>query len=139
MDASKLLPVLHSLIFILMYLECSLDALPISDTVLIQRAAEWEDTFCETKSFNQTLEAKSCDTVHVMNNYCYGQCKSVFMPYRKQGLFSCALSTPIKMKQLNITQQCNKGKDEKQKLIRLNIVEKCECKTTKSKYRLSQK
>ena len=134
---SSLFPSLYLYVFMLIYLDTLSGAQHIHEAMLIQTASEWNDTFCEAKRFNQTIKTDGCKNVYVMNNYCYGQCKSLYVPYKKrQGLFACYLCTAVKKKQLNITLQCHQKLKTMQKRILLNVVEKCECKRANLKYTL---
>ena len=133
------LSVFYLLSFLLIYLDNLSAALATSDSRIIQTAVEWNDTFCEAKRFNQTIQAQGCETIHVMNNYCHGQCRSLFMPYKKQGLFSCYLCVPVKKRIQNITLQCKDNDETKQKQINVTMVERCECKRTRFQHTLPPK
>ena len=122
---------MYFLAFILMYLDKILAATSTSEAEIIQTADEWNDAFCQIKQFNQSIEVEGCKTVYVMNSYCYGQCRSLFMPYKKQGLFTCYLCTAAKKKIKNITLQCSENDETKQKQFKLTIVQRCQCKRAK--------
>ena len=141
MKVSKatLTSLLFDLVFILMYLDnLSVDP-ATSDAKIIQTAVEWNNTFCETKRFNQTVKVEGCETINIMNNYCYGQCRSLFMPYKTQGFFSCYLCTPIKKRIQNITLQCRENDEIKQKQLKMTMVEKCGCTRTRYQHKLPPK
>ena len=127
-------PILYLSVFMVVYLVNPSVVQKISEAMLIQTAAEWEDVFCKMQEFNQTIKGEGCKTVYVLNNLCYGQCNSIFMPYKKQELFTCYQCTAVKKRHLNVTQQCIENHKIKLKLIRVNIVEKCECTRTKFKF-----
>ena len=56
--------------------------------------------WCKTRSFEQTIKLPGCLPVKIINNYCFGQCSSIYIPHYNSlmpAFESCTACTPVKM------------------------------------------
>lgn len=79
------------------------------DDVFLMKKAELRNDWCKTRSFRQTIRISGCLPVQVMNNFCYGQCNSLYIPNHasQQPLFeSCTSCMPQRSFMKTVTLRC---------------------------------
>jgi len=79
------------------------------EDVVIMKRSELRKDWCKTRSFKQTIKIEGCLPVQVINNYCYGQCNSLYIPSHdsKQPWFeSCTSCLPQRTFTKTVTLRC---------------------------------
>lgn len=79
------------------------------DDVFIMRKSDLRNDWCKTRPFKQTIKIPGCLPVQVMNNFCYGQCNSLYIPNHasQQPLFeSCTSCLPQRSFMKTFTLHC---------------------------------
>ena len=79
------------------------------DDVFIMRKSDLKTGWCKTLSFRQTIKVDGCLPVTVKNNYCYGQCNSLYIPSHEspQPLFNtCESCLPQRTFTKTVTLRC---------------------------------
>lgn len=89
--------------------------------------AEW----CKTEPLKQIIREKGCLKRKIMNQFCYGQCNSFFIPQsegaeQNEAFVSCAFCKPRKFSWITITLRCP-GKRPRFQRKRIQRVQKCRC------------
>lgn len=90
--------------------------------VLPFRQNELPGSWCKSRKYRQKIHHIGCKPVYIMNNMCFGQCLSFFIPKHFQSCSSCQpKETIVKPVQL----QCN-GRT-KPLVKNITIVKSCQC------------
>ena len=79
------------------------------DDVFIMKKTDLKNDWCKTRPFKQTIQVSGCLPVEVLNNFCYGQCNSLYVPSHEssQPLFeSCKSCLPQRKFMKTITLRC---------------------------------
>lgn len=79
------------------------------DDVFIMKKSDLRNDWCKTRPFKQTIRVSGCLPVEVMNNFCYGQCNSLYIPSHEssQPLFeSCTSCLPQRTFTRTVTLRC---------------------------------
>ena len=79
------------------------------DDVFIMKKSDLRNDWCKTRPFKQTIRVPGCLPVQVMNNFCYGQCNSLYIPSHtsQQPLFeSCTSCLPQRSFMKTVTLRC---------------------------------
>ena len=103
------------------------------DEVFIMKKSELRNDWCKTRSFKQTIRVTGCLPVQVMNNFCYGQCNSLYIPSHEseQPLFeSCTSCLPQRSFMKTVTLRCPSLPVKLQKHKYLHS-KKCRCTSVK--------
>lgn len=77
--------------------------------VFIMKKADLRDDWCKTRPFKQTIQVNGCLPLEVMNNFCYGQCNSLYIPNHASAepLFqSCTSCMPQRTFTKTVTLRC---------------------------------
>ena len=85
--------------------------------------------WCKTRSFEQTIKLPGCLPVKIINNYCFGQCSSIYIPHYNSlmpAFESCTACTPVKMNWRSVTLRCPNA-EVKVKKHRYRHVKRCRC------------
>ena len=86
--------------------------------------------WCKTRSVEQTVKMPGCLPVKIVNNYCFGQCSSIYIPHYNSPIpafESCTACTPVKMNWRSVTLRCP-GAKVKVRKHRYRHVKRCRCK-----------
>ena len=99
------------------------------EDVFIMKKSDLRNDWCKTRPFKQTIRVPGCLPVQVMNNFCYGQCNSLYIPSHasQQPLFeSCTSCLPQRSFMKTVTLRCPSlpVKFRKHKYLRSK---KCRC------------
>ncbi|RWS06915.1 gremlin-2-like protein [Dinothrombium tinctorium] len=118
--------------------------------VIVGRASDIRKrkSFCQTSSFKQKILEPGCLPKIVLNNYCYGQCNSFYIPtysdesdtaaeknqqqqqtdgnYEEAAFKSCAFCKPRKFRYISVRLNCP-SHSPPFKHKRVQIIEKCRC------------
>ncbi|XP_020626763.1 gremlin-2-like [Orbicella faveolata] len=92
-----------------------------------------EQPWCRMKPLPQKVRRRGCETATIMNNLCYGQCRSFYVPHRKGYFESCSFCTPINSTTENVVLSCP-SKTKKQVVKKVKIITACSCRVCGQKY-----
>lgn len=96
-----------------------------SKGTLIMKADEWKLEWCKAKSFNQTIRHPGCLPRIIQNNYCYGQCNSIYIPGERR-LEGCNSCMPKSYEMAAITLLCPFSK-QKRHHKQIQLIYSCYC------------
>lgn len=102
-------------------------------TTLSLTGQDIEQPWCRMKPLPQKIRRRGCETTTVMNNLCYGQCRSFYVPHRKSSFESCSFCTPINSTTENVVLSCP-SKTKKQVVKKIKIITACSCRVCGQKY-----
>ena len=77
--------------------------------VFVMKKTDLKEGWCKTRTLRQTIRVAGCLPVTVLNNYCYGQCNSFYIPSHssEEPLFkSCTSCVPQRSFIKTVTLQC---------------------------------
>lgn len=77
--------------------------------VFIMKKSDLRNDWCKTRPFKQTIQVNGCLPLEVMNNFCYGQCNSLYIPSHESSepLFqSCTSCLPQRTFTKTVTLRC---------------------------------
>lgn len=77
--------------------------------VFIMKKSDLRNDWCKTRPFKQTIQVSGCLPLEVMNNFCYGQCNSLYIPNHEslEPLFqSCTSCLPQRTFTKTVTLRC---------------------------------
>jgi hypothetical protein len=102
--------------------------------VTITRLEYLKKEWCKTEPLKQIVREEGCAKRVIINNFCYGQCNSFFIPKsgkkdKKHSAFkSCGFCRPKRQSRITVTLRCY-GKNNKPKLKRKRImkIKQCKC------------
>lgn len=92
-----------------------------------------EQAWCRMKPLPQKVRRRGCKTATIMNNLCYGQCRSFYVPQRKSYFESCSFCTPINSTTENVVLSCP-SKKTKHVVKKVKIITACSCRVCGQKY-----
>ncbi|CAM1320281.1 grem1 (predicted) [Pycnogonum litorale] len=92
----------------------------------LKKRRDW----CKTEPMKQTIEEPGCISRTIMNNFCYGQCHSFFVPKTMRGdvFRSCATCKPKRSSFSSINLVCP-GKEPSFVQKKILVVQQCRCLT----------
>ena len=102
-------------------------------TVVSLTGQDIEQPWCRMKPLPQKVRRRGCETATVMNNLCYGQCRSFYIPHRKSYFESCSFCTPTNSTTENVVLSCP-SKTKKQVVKKVKIITACGCRMCGQKY-----
>lgn len=85
--------------------------------------------WCKTRSVEQIVKIPGCLPVKIVNNYCFGQCSSIYIPHYNSPLpafESCTACIPAKTHWRSVTLKCPKA-EVKVRKHRYRHIKKCRC------------
>lgn len=100
-------------------------------TIFIKKTHLRHD-WCKTRVLTQVVRSDGCRSLKVHNNYCFGQCNSVYIPLSgdKTSFESCAVCTPKLVFYKVVTLKCPR-KSVKYKRKKIQYVKRCRCTAAK--------
>ncbi|XP_030626361.1 gremlin-1a [Chanos chanos] len=105
-------------------LDSSLEALHVTERRYMK--TDW----CKTQPLKQTIHEEGCRSRTIINNFCYGQCNSFYIPrhvYQEASAFqSCSTCKPKTFTTITYTLFCP-GKIPNTKKKRVQRVKQCRC------------
>lgn len=85
------------------------------------------ENFCKTQPFAQTIQLPGCHPKTIINNFCYGQCNSFFIPNHSTGPFrTCGNCEANKTHKLKINLVCP-GRVQGIQTVHVEKVLSCAC------------
>ncbi|MEE6524234.1 hypothetical protein FKM82_023586 [Ascaphus truei] len=106
-------------------LESSQEALHVTERKYLKR--DW----CKTQPLKQTIHEEGCNSLAIINRFCYGQCNSFYIPRhirREEGgsFQSCSFCKPKKFTTMVVTLNCPDLQPPTRKK-RITRVKQCRC------------
>ena len=100
--------------------------------LFVMRRAQFRHDWCKTRLLNQVVRADGCRPLQVHNNYCFGQCNSVYIPLSgdENSFESCAVCTPILAYYKVVTMKCPRL-PVKYKHQKIKYIKRCRCTAAK--------
>lgn len=106
--------------------------------IIIAKANNFKPDWCLTLNLKQTVTEVGCRPKYIMNNFCYGQCNSIYIPLfgssdsdKINNTFqSCAFCKPLKTVWVNVTLRCPKLVPPT-RTKRVKRIQKCRCQSEK--------
>ena len=97
-------------------------------TLFVMKKAQLRHDWCKTRVLKQVVESDGCRPLNVHNNYCFGQCNSVYIPLSgdKTSFESCAVCTPVLAFYKVVTLKCPR-KVVKYKRKKIQYIKRCRC------------
>ena len=90
---------------------------------------------CKTLVFNHTISVPDCQPRVIQNRFCYGQCKSYFLPNRKNygiSSFACSVCRPTVIKKRKVYLKCHAVNGVRRFKVRnIAYIRSCSCVKTK--------
>ena len=103
------------------------------DDVFIMKKSDLKSDWCKTRPFKQIIKVDGCLPAVVMNNFCYGQCNSLYIPSHESPLplfESCTSCLPQRTFRKTVTLRCP-SLPVKFKKHRYTHSKKCRCASVK--------
>ena len=96
---------------------------------------------CKTQPMRQEIRVEGCSPKAVMNNFCYGQCISVYIPEAqgtgrgRPSFVSCGFCRPKDIQHISVQLQCRGRKSWRMRWVRQKVpfVKECRCMDQKVK------
>jgi hypothetical protein len=97
-------------------------------TLFVMKRTQLRHDWCKTRVLKQVVESDGCRPLQVHNNYCFGQCNSVYIPLSgdKSSFESCAVCTPMLAYYKVVTLKCPR-KIVKYKRKKIQYIKRCRC------------
>ena len=97
-------------------------------TLFVMKKSQLRHDWCKTRVLKQVVESEGCRTLHLHNNYCFGQCNSVYIPLSgdKNSFESCAVCTPVLAYYKVVTLKCPRN-SVKYKRKKIQYIKRCRC------------
>ena len=101
-------------------------------TLFVMKKTQLRHDWCKTRVLKQVVESDGCRPLSVHNNYCFGQCNSVYIPLSgdKSSFESCAVCTPMLAYYKVVTLKCPR-KIVKYKRKKIQYIKRCRCTAAK--------
>ena len=100
-----------------------------AQSLFMMNPAQFKRGWCKTRSFEQVVKIPGCLPAKIVNNYCFGQCSSIYIPHYNSELpafESCTACTPVKMNWRSVTLKCPDA-EVKVRKHRYRHVKRCRC------------
>ena len=103
-------------------------------TIIPVAGEDIRQPWCNMTSIQQTIRSRGCEAKAVMNNLCYGQCRSFYIPHRRKVFESCSYCTPVSFKMKTIILNCPNRSPAKRVLKNVKIITACSCRVCGNRY-----
>lgn len=104
-----------------------------NEELFVMNRSQLKRGWCKTKQIKQMIRAEGCVPVEVTNNYCYGQCNSLYIPHYKTkepAFESCAACVPWRKTRRSVVLECP-NLPKKHRKVRYVYIKRCRCVTVK--------
>ena len=91
------------------------------------KARIWNKDWCLLKPFNQTIKHSKCIPKIIPNNFCYGQCNSLYIPNDQSPFQQCKKCQPSASRWVVVTLDCPLSYRKPKRLMTIQLVESCQC------------
>uniref|UniRef100_A0A6J0UP76 Gremlin n=1 Tax=Pogona vitticeps TaxID=103695 RepID=A0A6J0UP76_9SAUR len=100
------------------------------EALLVTERRYLKRDWCKTQPLKQTIHEDGCNSLTIINRFCYGQCNSFYIPrhvHREEGAFqSCSFCKPKKFTTMFVTLNCPELQPPRKKK-RITRVKECRC------------
>ncbi|XP_033735537.1 gremlin-2-like [Pecten maximus] len=102
------------------------------NSFVITKRRHLKKEWCKTQHFTQVVREPGCLSRTIINNFCYGQCNSFFIPksdrrdLKEAAFVSCGFCKPRAFSTIRVTLMCP-GKHYRLKRKRILKIKKCRC------------
>ncbi|XP_060070595.1 gremlin-2-like [Ylistrum balloti] len=102
------------------------------NSFVITKRQHLKKEWCKTQHFTQVVREPGCLSRTIVNNFCYGQCNSFFIPksdrrkLKEAAFVSCGFCKPRAFSTIRVTLMCP-GKNYRLKRKRILKIKKCRC------------
>lgn len=90
--------------------------------------------WCRMKQFEQTIRRRGCEEKTILNNLCYGQCRSFYIPYGRKTFESCSTCTPVSSKINTVVLNCPQRNPPSRVVKKVKIITYCSCRVCGKTY-----
>nr|KAG5689766.1 hypothetical protein BaRGS_031167 [Batillaria attramentaria] len=102
--------------------------------VVVTKKTYLKKEWCKTQPLKQVVRMRGCLRTKILNNFCYGQCNSFFIPKKArkdkkaEAFMSCGFCRPRRFRWILVTLRCPTGKNGmRYKRKRVQYIKKCRC------------
>lgn len=102
------------------------------NSYVITKRQHLKKEWCKTQHFTQVVREPGCKSRTIINNFCYGQCNSFFIPksdrrnLKEAAFVSCGFCKPSAFSTIRVTLMCP-GKHYRLKRKRILKIKRCRC------------
>jgi hypothetical protein len=103
------------------------------NAVVVTQMTYLKKDWCKTQPLKQVVRMKGCLRTKIMNNFCYGQCNSFYIPKKArkdkdtEAFLSCGFCRPRRVRWILVTLRCPGPNGMRFKRKRVQYVKKCRC------------
>ncbi|KAK7103183.1 gremlin-2-like [Littorina saxatilis] len=101
--------------------------------VLVTKKTYLKKEWCKTQPLKQVIRVRGCLRTKILNNFCYGQCNSFFIPKKArrdkdaEAFLSCGFCRPRRVRWVLVTLRCPSKNGLRFKRKRVQYIKKCRC------------
>ena len=101
--------------------------------VVVTKKTYLKKEWCKTQPLKQVIRMRGCLRTKILNNFCYGQCNSFFIPKKARrdknadAFLSCGFCRPRRFRWILVTLRCPSPKGLRFKRKRVQYIKKCRC------------
>ena len=101
--------------------------------VVVTKKTYLKKEWCKTQPLKQVIRMRGCLRTKILNNFCYGQCNSFFIPKKArrdknaEAFLSCGFCRPRRFRWILVTLRCPSSKGLRFKRKRVQYIKKCRC------------
>ncbi|KAL8605797.1 hypothetical protein ACOMHN_066387 [Nucella lapillus] len=101
--------------------------------VVVTKKTYLKKEWCKTQPLKQVVRMKGCLKTKILNNFCYGQCNSFFIPKKArrdknaEAFLSCGFCRPRRFRWILVTLRCPGKNGVRFKRKRVQFIKKCRC------------
>ena len=101
--------------------------------VVVTKKTYLKKEWCKTQPLKQVIRMRGCLRTKILNNFCYGQCNSFFIPKKArrdkdaEAFLSCGFCRPRRFRWILVTLRCPSAKGLRFKRKRVQYIKKCRC------------
>lgn len=101
--------------------------------VVVTKKTYLKKEWCKTQPLKQVVRIKGCIRTKILNNFCYGQCNSFFIPKKAkrdksdEAFISCGFCRPRRFRWVLVTLRCPGKHGIRLRRKRVQYIKKCRC------------
>lgn len=101
--------------------------------VVVTKKTYLKKEWCKTQPLKQVVRMRGCLRTKILNNFCYGQCNSFFIPKKAkkdkkaEAFMSCGFCRPRRFRWILVTLRCPGKNGLRFKRKRVQYIKKCRC------------
>lgn len=104
-----------------------------NEELFVMNRSQLKKDWCKTTQVKQVIRVEGCKPVTVINNFCYGQCNSLYIPHYKSkepAFESSAACVPWRKHRRSVFLECP-NLSRKRRRFRYTFIKRCRCVTVK--------